>query len=50
MVHGLESLPAAETKVRPAAACAGAAGRRQTSTVTSRVGKKAIFDMAEAPV
>jgi hypothetical protein len=46
----LLSLPAAETKVRAARACAGAAGSKQTSMVASTANREAIFVMAEAPV
>jgi hypothetical protein len=43
----LLSLPAAETKVRAAWACAGAAGSRQTS-MASAVNTKAVLVIAEA--
>jgi hypothetical protein len=43
----LLSLPAAETKVRAAAACAGAAGSKPTKAVTSSVNRIAIFVIAE---
>ena len=50
MVQLLLSLPAAETKVRAAVACAGAAGNKQTNTATSSVSRQAIFTMAEVPM
>jgi hypothetical protein len=49
LVQVLLSLPIAETKVRAApAACAGAAGSKQTKAVQSNVSTKAILVIAEA--
>jgi hypothetical protein len=48
MVHGLASLPAAETKVR--VRLAASAGSEQIGRVASSANTNAIFDTVEVPL